>query len=545
MRPLNAEDPRVLGSFSLIARLGEGGMGEVFLGWSADGALVAVKVVRAEIAHDEEFRRRFRQEVEAARRVGTAYTAAVVDAAPDETRPWLATAYVPGPTLNDAVRHGGPLPEPATWRLAAGLAEALAAIHGAGIIHRDLKPSNVLLTGQGPRVVDFGIARISDATVLTRTGAAIGTPAFMSPEQFDGVAVTPASDVFSLGSVLAFAATGTPPFGGGPLSAVLKRILSNDAVIELPAGDLRDLVVSCLAAAPGDRPSIDALRSSVSRQLGGEQAVGVATAWLPPTVQQMVTKLQNDLNLALPQVEHRWPGSAVPSQTTPHREWAPPPPTGQVLPSHAMAYPGPPGPPPKRRKGIGTAIAVTAAALCVLLGIASGLVITEILNPDPVPTLSPGPEPSPRDHTDDRQELINLLDGSEFHDCTPALDEEGDSVVAAINCDTQTSSGPTRRPLILRYADTDAMDRYLADLAEGVPSGDRGNCEKGEASTGTWEYKDRTIGRMICVWHDDRFKIVWSYDQLKILVIASDEDADELYSWWADVKLIAYYDSGG
>jgi serine/threonine protein kinase len=209
MESLTAADPRTVGEFRLRARLGAGGMGQVFLATSLGGRIVAVKVIHTELASDSEFVRRFRAEVDAAKRVSGMYTAPVVAAGVDDRPPWLATAFVPGPSLDRVISKHGPLPSPALWRLAAGLAEALRAIHSVGLVHRDLKPANVLLASDGPRVIDFGISRAaSDSnTRLTATGSIIGTPSFMSPEQVEAKDTGPASDVFSLGSVLAYAAS--------------------------------------------------------------------------------------------------------------------------------------------------------------------------------------------------------------------------------------------------------------------------------------------------------------------------------------------------
>jgi serine/threonine protein kinase len=198
-------------------------MGMVFAARSAGGRAVAVKVIRSELAGDAEFRVRFSREVTAARSVSGLFTAPVVDADVDGPMPWLATAYVPGPSLSDAVREHGPLPALSVLALAAGLAEGLAAIHAAGLIHRDLKPSNVLLAEDGPRVIDFGISRAAEATALTHADLVIGSPGFMSPEQAEGRETGPPSDVFSLGAVLAFAATGAGPFGTGSTAALVYR----------------------------------------------------------------------------------------------------------------------------------------------------------------------------------------------------------------------------------------------------------------------------------------------------------------------------------
>lgn len=255
--PLNDGDPRRVGPYRLEARIGAGGMGRVYLARTVGNRPLAVKVVRPEFADDAVFRSRFRQEVAAARRVHGMFTAEVVDADVDGPLPWLATVYVPGPSLHDVVAGHGPLPAPEVRSLAAGLAEALRDIHTAGVVHRDLKPSNVLRASDGPRVIDFGIARAADATTITRTGIAVGSPRFMSPEQVDGRPVTPATDVFALGAVLAFAGTGQPPFGDGATSAVLYRIVHGAPSLDGLPADLRALLAACLDKDPHNRPSID------------------------------------------------------------------------------------------------------------------------------------------------------------------------------------------------------------------------------------------------------------------------------------------------
>ena len=212
---LQPGDPQTIGPYRLVGRLGQGGMGRVFLGMSRGGRPVAVKAIRAELAADPGFRTRFGREVAAARRVSGMYTAMVVDADVDGPVAWLATAYVPGPSLAEAVDSHGPLPEVSLLALAAGLAESLNAIHAAGVVHRDLKPSNVLLAEDGPRVIDFGISRAAESTALTQTGLVVGSPGFMSPEQAIGGAIGPPSDIFNLGAVLAFAATGEGPLVQG------------------------------------------------------------------------------------------------------------------------------------------------------------------------------------------------------------------------------------------------------------------------------------------------------------------------------------------
>ncbi|MER6145101.1 serine/threonine-protein kinase [Streptomyces sparsogenes] len=264
-----AEDPEYAGSYRLEARLGSGGMGVVHLARSASGRRLAVKVVHAEYAEDTEFRARFRQEVAAARRVSGAFTAPVVDADPDGERPWMATLYIPGPTLAEHVKRNGPLETGDLVRLAAGLAEALRDIHRAGVVHRDLKPSNVLLAGDGPKVIDFGISRPSDSELRTETGKLIGTPPFMAPEQFQRPRhVGPAADVFALGSLLVHAATGRGPFESESPYIVAYQVVHDEADLGGVPSVLLPLVQRCLAKDPAQRPTPDALMT-VLRAIGG------------------------------------------------------------------------------------------------------------------------------------------------------------------------------------------------------------------------------------------------------------------------------------
>ncbi|WP_413800539.1 protein kinase domain-containing protein [Streptomyces iranensis] len=347
MEDLGAEDPRWIGEYRLLRRLGAGGMGRVFLAHSARGRTVAVKLVQTELAQQAEFRRRFKQEVRAAQRVGGAWTAPVLDADTEAATPWVATGYIAGPSLHAIVAESGRLPERTVRIMAHGLTQALRDIHDAGLVHRDLKPSNVLVTIDGPRVIDFGIARALETVtdgILTRSGAVVGSPGFMSPEQVRGERVTPASDVFCLGSVLAYAATGRQPFGTADsgVHAVMYRIAQEEPDLEgLPEG-LRDLVTDCLKKAPDDRPSLEAL---LERTAGADDD---GEPWLPGT---LVAQLGRHAVQLLEVETPAGPGvparPAVPPVAGAAGPAVPPPP---VAPPSATSYPlapaEPPTPPP-------------------------------------------------------------------------------------------------------------------------------------------------------------------------------------------------------
>ena len=291
---LQPRDPRKVGPYWLLGRLGSGGMGQVFIGRSPGGRLVAVKLVRAELAGQAEFRSRFAREVAAAQKVSGVFTAAVVDADVDAPVPWLATAYVPGPSLNEAITRHGPLPATSVLALAAGLAEGLGAIHAAGIVHRDLKPSNVLLAEDGPRIIDFGISRAPEATMLTGTGVVFGSPSFMSPEQARGLRVGPASDVFSLGAVLTFAATGQGPFGSGSSATLLYRVVFTPPDTSGLSAELRPLVERCLAKDPEQRPATNQLLAELD-------TAPPAAGWLlAPTTQTFPSQPPSEPRPAAP-----------------------------------------------------------------------------------------------------------------------------------------------------------------------------------------------------------------------------------------------------
>jgi serine/threonine protein kinase len=286
--PLREGDPSRISAYTLLGRLGSGGMGVVYLGRTEGGRLVAVKTVRPELADDPRFRGRFATEVKAARRVGGFYTAEVVDADTDGNPPWLATSYITGPTLERAVADYGALPPVSLAVLGAGLAEGLREVHAKGVVHRDVKPGNVILAADGPRLIDFGIARALDATSYTRTSTVLGTASFMSPEQARGEAVGPPSDVFSLGCVLAFAATGRSPYGDGPPVAVAYRLVHEEPDLDGIADGFSATIGRCLAKDPEARPlpqEVLAACDAPKAHGGG----GAGEEWLPHTVTEAIT----------------------------------------------------------------------------------------------------------------------------------------------------------------------------------------------------------------------------------------------------------------
>ncbi|MEU0541714.1 serine/threonine-protein kinase [Nocardia sp. NPDC005978] len=276
---MNADVVEAIGPYRVIGRLGSGGMGDVLLGRSPGGRQVALKVVHRHLARDVEFRARFAREVQAARAVGGFYTAAVLDADWEASQPWLATEYIAGPSLKNLVVDLGPLPEASVEELAAGIAEALAAIHAAGVTHRDLTPGNVLLTESGPRVIDFGIAKlVAETHAVTASGALIGTPGYMSPEHVLGGDIGPQSDIFSLGSVLTFAATGHSPFEDNSVALMLMRVAySEPDLTGLREGRLYRIIVSCLNKEASARPSTADLLAA----LGDPGSEPSSAPWLP------------------------------------------------------------------------------------------------------------------------------------------------------------------------------------------------------------------------------------------------------------------------
>ncbi|MGA5602038.1 serine/threonine-protein kinase [Streptomyces sp. EMB24] len=275
MMRLRREDPRVVGSFRLHRRLGAGGMGVVYLGSDKKGQRVALKVIRPDLAEDQEFRSRFAREVSAARRIRGGCTARLVAADLEADRPWFATQYVPGPSLHDKVADEGPLGAAEVAAVGAALSEGLVAVHEAGVVHRDLKPSNILLSPKGPRIIDFGIAWATGASTLTHVGTAVGSPGFLAPEQVRGAAVTPATDVFSLGATLAYASMGDSPFGHGSSEVMLYRVVHEEAQLQGVPDALAPLVRACLAKDPEERPSTLQLSLRL-KEIAAREAQGLA-----------------------------------------------------------------------------------------------------------------------------------------------------------------------------------------------------------------------------------------------------------------------------
>lgn len=297
MEPLRGADPARIAGYRLLSRLGAGGMGVVYLARSPKGALAAVKVIRSAYVDDAGFRARFRREVQTAGRVASPWVVPLLDADPDADAPWLATPFVPGPSLSEAVEECGPLPYASVRVLGTRLAEALDAVHGAGLVHRDIKPGNVLLGVDGPRVIDFGIARIPQDTALTASGMVVGSPGFLSPEQAQGKGreIGPASDVFSLGCLLAYAVSGGRPFGRGSAAATLMHTVHDEPDLDGVPHSLLPLLKACLAKAPGSRPAV----AEVLRALHGAHEDG---GWLPEPVTRMIARRTADV-LALPAVD--------------------------------------------------------------------------------------------------------------------------------------------------------------------------------------------------------------------------------------------------
>ena len=291
VQPLRRWDPERIGPYAIIGKLGAGAMGQVFLARSTTGRLVAVKTIRVELAEEPGYRDRFAREVAAASRVSGVFTASVIQADAEADLPWVATAYVPAPSLSTLVRRCGPLPVPAVRWLAAGCAEALQSIHSVGLVHRDVKPSNVLVAPDGPQVIDFGVARVAERVQLTATRGAAGTPAYMAPEQArDATLTSPASDVFSLGATLVFAATGHPPYRGDTVMDILVRLATEPPDLSGMPDELAGLAAACLQRVPRDRPT----DAQILEELGSfALPAGPGHSYLPDSAMALIAEYQH------------------------------------------------------------------------------------------------------------------------------------------------------------------------------------------------------------------------------------------------------------
>ncbi|MEV7688059.1 protein kinase [Streptomyces bungoensis] len=354
MMRLRREDPRVVGSFRLHRRLGAGGMGVVYLGSDKKGQRVALKVIRPDLAEDQEFRSRFAREVSAARRIRGGCTARLVAADLEAERPWFATQYVPGPSLHDKVADDGPLLAAEAASIGAALSEGLVAVHEAGVVHRDLKPSNILLSPKGPRIIDFGIAWATGASTLTHVGTAVGSPGFLAPEQVRGAAVTPATDVFSLGATLAYASTGDSPFGQGSSEVMLYRVVHEEPQLHGVPDALAPLVRACLAKDPEDRPSTLQLSLRL-KEIAAREAQGLTDVRPPAPRAAEADRPTGRLVDTYPEPQRTQrrsaPGTPVPRGATPARGAGPARGGGAVRGGGASARSGTARPTPVPRVG--------------------------------------------------------------------------------------------------------------------------------------------------------------------------------------------------
>ena len=400
LEPLRRWDAERIGPYVLLGRLGAGAMGQVFLGRSTAGRLVAVKTIKIEFAEEAGFRARFAHEVAAARRVSGVFTAAVVAADADADMPWLATAYVPAPSLTQLVRTCGPLPVPATRWLAAGCAEALESIHLAGLVHRDLKPSNVLVSPDGPRVIDFGVARAAERVQLTVTRGAVGTPAYMAPEQArDTRQASAASDIFALGATLLYAATGHAPYQGETVMDVLVRLATEPPDLAGLPGELTDLVTACLERSPRHRPTSATLLSQLGPYVQGDAAHNGHHAYLTAPAMALIGDYQHGPPLAAQVPAENGAGDEATfgshtALSAPHapalRRW---------MARRSAVLPGRPTPPPQpaarpgwlRRRRHSTWFGAAGLAVAAAALVAAGALTAVALAGRPAPSSSPNP----------------------------------------------------------------------------------------------------------------------------------------------------------
>ena len=420
LEPMRRWDPDQIGPYALIGRLGAGAMGQVYLGRSTAGRLVAVKTIKIDLAEEPGFRIRFAREVAAARRVSGVFTAAVVAANPEAEMPWLATAYVPAPSLSQLVRVCGPLPVPTVRWLAAGCAEALESIHLAGLVHRDLKPSNVLVAPDGPRVIDFGVARAAERIQLTVTRGAVGTPAYMAPEQArDSQHASLASDVYSLGATLLFAATGHGPYQGETVMDVLVKLATEAPDLAGLPPDLASLVMGCLERSPRMRPTSAALLAGLGSFVEASADPADAHSYLPDSAMALIGEYQRSPQPALrtgPEPASEDPTSAshtaLPASFTPpasHRRREQPPPR-KGADGIALAPASKPPRPPwshARTTLVASGVLVGAAALVIGGAVAGPRLFPSLGGTSQLALPPPGadPPPSPAGGTSDTPKL--------------------------------------------------------------------------------------------------------------------------------------------
>ncbi|MFB6819204.1 serine/threonine-protein kinase [Streptomyces sp. NPDC056347] len=347
MMRLRREDPRLVGSFRLHRRLGAGGMGVVYLGSDRRGQRVALKVIRPDLAEDQEFRSRFAREVSAARRIRGGCTARLVAADLEADRPWFATQYVPGPSLHDKVAEEGPLSAAEVAAIGAALSEGLVAVHEAGVVHRDLKPSNILLSPKGPRIIDFGIAWATGASTLTHVGTAVGSPGFLAPEQVRGAAVTPATDVFALGATLAYAATADSPFGHGSSEVMLYRVVHEEPQLRDVHDALAPLVSACLAKDPEERPSTLQLSMRL-KEIAAREAHGLHES--RPPAQRAARELERPTGRLDGPYTEQQTRRAAPPAPRPQKQAQPQSHGGRPAPSSRSGAPRTGGSRPPRRQ---------------------------------------------------------------------------------------------------------------------------------------------------------------------------------------------------
>ncbi|PDP86450.1 serine/threonine protein kinase [Glycomyces fuscus] len=365
-QPLRPRDPGSVGGYRITGRLGAGGMGTVYAGRSPSGDLVAIKLVHGDLAADPDFRARFRREADLVRRVSSPCVPRFLDSDTGAAQPWLATEYVAGPTLRRHVREHGPLTGTGLRAFATGVAEALRAIHAAGIVHRDLKPGNVVLAADGPKLLDFGIARALAETAITRTGGLFGTPGWVAPELLRGGLPGPAADVFAWGVLVAFAATGRSPFGTGSAETVAVRVLEGRPDLAGVPDDLVPLVTAATGGDPARRPTVGRALS----ELLGTELTGVGGTGAAEEATALVTRV----------LREGWEAPPPPTTTAPPRSPAPPPGTGRPSGRSAARGPG------KRRWPL-----VAAASAAVLLVTGGGWFLGDRFGPGGTGSGSDGP----------------------------------------------------------------------------------------------------------------------------------------------------------